>query len=69
MDVADRVARRYEQVDEDQRLWLPDGGDLVRLRTWDIFDRYLPAGQRIVDIGGGPAPTLPILPATVTMSR
>lgn len=54
MDIDVRVARRYAVTDEDERLWLPGIGDLVRLRTWDIFDRLLPAGCAIADIGGGP---------------
>lgn len=54
MDIDERVARRYAVTDEDERLWLPGTGDLVRLRTWDIFDRLLPAGCAIADIGGGP---------------
>jgi SAM-dependent methyltransferase len=49
-----RVRRRYELVDEDLRLWEPGLGELVRLRTWDIFDRLLPDPERIADIGGGP---------------
>jgi SAM-dependent methyltransferase len=49
-----RVLARYEAYDEDARLWQPGRGDLVRLRTWDIFDRFLPAGGRVLDVGGGP---------------
>jgi SAM-dependent methyltransferase len=49
-----RVRRRYETIDEDARLWQSGLGDLVRLRTWDIFDRLLPDRARIADIGGGP---------------
>jgi SAM-dependent methyltransferase len=49
-----RVRRRYELVDEGERLRQPGLGDLVRLRTWDIFDRFLPESGRIADIGGGP---------------
>jgi SAM-dependent methyltransferase len=41
-------------IDEDDRLWQPGLGDLVRLRTWDIFNRLLPERARIADIGGGP---------------
>jgi SAM-dependent methyltransferase len=48
------VLARYEAYDEDARLWQPGRGDLVRLRTWDIFDRFLPAGGRVLDVGGGP---------------
>jgi SAM-dependent methyltransferase len=49
-----RVLARYEAYEEDARLWKPGRGDLVRLRTWDIFDRFLPAGGRVLDVGGGP---------------
>jgi SAM-dependent methyltransferase len=49
-----RVVRRYELTDEDARLWRPGGGDLVRLRTWDIFERFLPRSGRVLDVGGGP---------------
>jgi ubiquinone/menaquinone biosynthesis C-methylase UbiE len=52
--IDDRVNRRYEMSNEDARLWEPGKGDLVRLRTWDIFNRYIPPGGRIVDVGGGP---------------
>jgi SAM-dependent methyltransferase len=64
-----RVRRRYESHDENDRLWKPGLGDLVRLRTWDILDRLLPAppraaspdgarppdgARRVADVGGGP---------------
>ncbi len=49
-----RVVARYETYDEDARLWRPGLGDLVRLRTWDIFDRFVPPGGRVLDVGGGP---------------
>jgi SAM-dependent methyltransferase len=49
-----RVLARYENYDEDARLWRPGIGDLVRLRTWDILDRFVPAGGRVLDVGGGP---------------
>src|SRR5439155_22067273 len=54
MEIDPRVTRRYEVVDEDDRLWQAGLGDLVRLRTWDIFDRFLPERGRVADIGGGP---------------
>jgi ubiquinone/menaquinone biosynthesis C-methylase UbiE len=50
----DRVSRRYELFNEDDRLWRSGIGDLVRLRTWDIFNRYLPQSGRVLDVGGGP---------------
>jgi ubiquinone/menaquinone biosynthesis C-methylase UbiE len=49
-----RVLARYQTYDEDARLWRPGLGDLVRLRTWDILDRYLPPGGRVLEVGGGP---------------
>lgn len=54
MEIEGRVLRRYELTDEGERLWKPGLGDLVRLRTWDIFDRFLPPRGKIIDVGGGP---------------
>lgn len=54
MDVDHRVASRYDLTDESERLWRPGRGDLIRLRTWDIFRRFLPPSGRILDVGGGP---------------
>lgn len=54
MEIDRRVIRRYEVTDEDARLWQPGKGDLVRLRSWDIFDRFLPASGQVLDVGGGP---------------
>jgi SAM-dependent methyltransferase len=54
VEIDSRVTARYELVDEDDRLWRPGLGDLVRLRTWDIFARFLPGHGRVVDVGGGP---------------
>jgi ubiquinone/menaquinone biosynthesis C-methylase UbiE len=54
VEIEDRVIRRYELTDEEGRLWKAGLGDLVRLRTWDIFERFLPPEGRILDIGGGP---------------
>jgi ubiquinone/menaquinone biosynthesis C-methylase UbiE len=54
METDKRVLQRYEMIDEDARLWESPRGDLVRLRTWDIFDRYLPPSGRLLDVGGGP---------------
>lgn len=48
------VLRHYECADEAARLWGSPGGELTRLRTWDILDRFLGAAGRIADIGGGP---------------
>jgi SAM-dependent methyltransferase len=44
----------YESIDESARLWGTPLGELTRLRTWDIFDRFLPSAGRIADVGGGP---------------
>jgi SAM-dependent methyltransferase len=54
VEIDRRVIRRYELTDEDARLWQPGKGDLVRLRTWDIFERFLPRSGRVFDVGGGP---------------
>lgn len=54
METDKRVLRRYELDDEAGRLFRAGKGDLIRLRTWDIFDRFLPSGARIADVGGGP---------------
>ncbi len=54
MEVDSRVTARYELADEDRRLWKPGLGDLVRLRSWDIFARFLPRHGSVVDVGGGP---------------
>lgn len=54
METDRRVLRRYELDDEAGRLWRPGVGDLVRLRTWDIFGRFLPGPGRVADVGGGP---------------
>lgn len=52
MDIDPRVARHYEAINEGERLTRPGLGDLVRLRTWDVFDRFLPAGGSLLDVGG-----------------
>jgi SAM-dependent methyltransferase len=54
VEIDRRVTRRYESIDEDARLWQPGKGDLMRLRTWDIFERFLPGSGRLFDVGGGP---------------
>lgn len=50
----ERLRRHYERNDEAARLWGTARGELARLRTWDIFERFLPSSGRIADIGGGP---------------
>jgi SAM-dependent methyltransferase len=52
MEIDSRVARHYDVVDEGDRLAKPGLGDLVRLRTWDVFERFLPAGGSLLDVGG-----------------
>jgi SAM-dependent methyltransferase len=52
--VEGRFHVHYESIDESARLWGTPLGELTRLRTWDIFDRFLPASGRVADIGGGP---------------
>ena len=54
MGIDDRVRRHYESTDEEARLWEGARGTLTRLRTWDIFDRFLPPAGRVADVGGGP---------------
>jgi SAM-dependent methyltransferase len=54
VEIDGRVRRYYESTDEDIRLWGSARGTLTRLRTWDIFERFLPPTGRIVDVGGGP---------------
>ncbi len=50
----DRIGRHYALNDEADRLWATPRGELTRLRTWDIFARFLPPGGQLLDIGGGP---------------
>lgn len=52
--IDNRVRRHYELNDESARLWDTPRGTLTRLRTWDIFDRFLPVSGHVADIGGGP---------------
>lgn len=52
MDVDHHLTRFYEGFDEHGRLRRPGRGDLVRLRTWDLFDRFLPPGGTVADVGG-----------------
>jgi 2-polyprenyl-3-methyl-5-hydroxy-6-metoxy-1,4-benzoquinol methylase len=53
MDDADRTIAHYEQKPELTRLFEEPRGVLERLRTWDVLSRVLPAGGRVVDVGGG----------------
>lgn len=54
MDDRSRWASYYERTDEAARLLRPGLGELVRLRTWDLFGRHLPPAGVVVDVGGGP---------------
>lgn len=54
MRMGERLRRHYECNDEAARLWSTARGELARLRTWDIFERFLPPSGRVADIGGGP---------------
>ena len=54
MDIDSRVRDLYQVYDESARLQRPGLGTLTRLRTWDIFERYLPTVGRVADVGGGP---------------
>lgn len=54
MAVDQRVQRHYERINEDERLWERGRGDLIRLRTWDLFARLLPPAGVVLDVGGGP---------------
>lgn len=53
MEIDRRILDRYSSGEEADRLREPGRGDLIRLRTWDIFDRYI-VGRRVADVGGGP---------------
>lgn len=67
VEIDRRVTRRYESSDEDTRLWQPGKDDLVRLRTREIFEQFLPRSGPIVDVGGGgPERTPRILPPRAT---
>lgn len=49
------VLAQYASGQEMGRLSATPKGTLTRLRTWDLFDRFLPAPPaRVLDIGGGP---------------
>jgi SAM-dependent methyltransferase len=54
VEIDPRIRHHYEVFDEQDRLWQPGLGELVRLRTWDIFDRLLSEPVSVADIGGGP---------------
>ncbi len=44
----------YETFDEAQRLVTGAVNTLARLRTWELFARFVPPGAVVADVGGGP---------------
>jgi SAM-dependent methyltransferase len=55
MDTDPRLDQQYGGGGERTRLTETPKGNLTRLRTWDVFDRFLPPGRgRVLDVGGGP---------------
>ncbi len=50
---AELVLNYYEQEHERDRLMRRPVGVLERLRTWDVFERFLPPSGVIHDVGGG----------------
>lgn len=54
MGMHEVIRRYYEDTDEAGRLWDRARGELTRLRTWDLFGRFIPPASRIADVGGGP---------------
>jgi SAM-dependent methyltransferase len=53
MDGDELVRAHYSQSEEGRRLDETPHGVLERLRTWDLFERWLPAHGVVYDIGGG----------------
>ncbi len=53
MDLDPPIFGYYGQGREQDRLFDDGTGVLERLRTWDLFERVLPAGGRVLDVGGG----------------
>lgn len=49
----DRVRRYYATFDEWGRLERPSG-QLEFLRAMELIERFVPAGQEVLDLGGGP---------------
>lgn len=49
------IRAHYEQAYvEKDRLFATPTGEWARLRTWDLFERFLPSTGRVLDVGGGP---------------
>jgi SAM-dependent methyltransferase len=53
MDGDELVRAHYSQAEEGTRLHETPYGVLERLRTWDLFERWLPAHGVVYDVGGG----------------
>ncbi len=53
LEDAELVLHYYEQEHEQDRLTRRAVGVLERLRTWDVFGRFLPPSGVIHDVGGG----------------
>lgn len=55
MDTDPRLHQQYGGGGERTRLTDSAKGNLTRLRTWDVFERFLPpVPARVLDVGGGP---------------
>jgi len=53
MDGDELVLAHYSRAEEGQRLHETPRGVLERIRTWDLFERWLPADGVVYDVGGG----------------
>lgn len=53
MELDPPIIGYYRQGREKDRLSDDATGVLERLRTWDLFERVLPATGRVLDVGGG----------------
>lgn len=53
MDGDELVLAHYSQAEEGTRLHETPRGVLERVRTWDLFERWLPADGVVYDVGGG----------------
>lgn len=53
MQVDPPILGYYGRGKEQGRLFEEPQGVLERLRTWDLLDRFLPPGGKVLDIGGG----------------
>lgn len=49
----DLLNAHYARAEEGLRLFGSPQGTLERLRTWDLFERWLPADGVVYDVGGG----------------